>query len=283
MAFNVKTVYEKDGEVNITKLLIDGVNVREIISSSSSSSSLSSINSLIASGFGFSAILLNEGEVMTCGRNDKGQLGDNSNTSRNTLDSMNIIGNYTGSNAVAVNCGGDHTVVLLNTGEVMACGGNDRGQLGDSGWGIRTMLNSMHITGNYTGSNAVAVSCGGEHTVVLLNTGEVMACGYNDYGQLGKSGPHANILVSMSKKGDPGIEGLSYTGSNAVAISCGGTHTAILLDTGEVMTCGLNNYGQLGDSSNANKFTLVSMQITGNYTGSNAVALVVAAIILLFY
>ena len=37
----------------------------------------------------------------------------------------------------------------------------------------------------------------------------------------------------------------NYDKSNAVAISCGNSHTGILLDSGEVMTVGGNTYGQL--------------------------------------
>ena len=94
----------------------------------------------------------------------------------------------------------------------------------------------------YDKTNAVAISCGLVHTAVLLNTGMVMTCGYNSHGQIG-SGVKGSVFQKLIPMD---ISGSSYTGSNAVAISCGSHHTAVLLNTGEVLTCGSNDYGQLG-------------------------------------
>ena len=81
----------------------------------------------------------------------------------------------------------------------------------------------MSASGNYDKTNAVAISTDNAsqysyHTVVLLNTGEVMACGSNLNGRLGNgltSG--SNTLVSMEAIAP-------YDKTNAIAISAGNTN-----------------------------------------------------------
>ena len=107
---------------------------------------------------------------------------------------------------------------------------------------ILKTIGSMDGNGSYDKTNAVAISCGKEHTAILLNTGEVMTVGRNNFRVLGRdigSAYHSITIGSMDPAGN-------YTGSNAIAISCGQHHTAILLNTGEVMMVGNNSNGQLG-------------------------------------
>ena len=226
----------------------------------------------ISTGFALSAVLLKTGKVMTCGYNSNGQLGIGNTNNKNKLVSMTESPPYVETNAVAISCGHYHIAVLLKTGEVMVCGSNDDGQLGIGSIGSGTNSNklvSMSSSPPYDGKNAVAISCGSYHTAILLNTGEVMSCGKNNHHQLGDETSTARpTLVSIKR-----APGTSYTGSNAVAISCGASHTAILLNTGEVMSCGFNQYGQLGDGANANRQYLVSMKESSPYDKTNAVAI----------
>ena len=134
-----------------------------------------------------------------------------------TIVSMTPAGNYTGSNAIAISCGYSHTAILLNTGEVMTVGSNYSGELGDGTTDNRNTLVRMTIAGNYTGSNAVAISCGADHTAILLNTGEVMTVGTNSSGKLGRDSdsgvaadwPHSKTIGSMDILRDN-----PYRGSN---------------------------------------------------------------------
>ena len=102
----------------------------------------------------------------------------------------------------------------------------------------------------YNSSNAVAVSCGGFHTAILLNTGKVVTFGEGNVGQLGNG--------AIKRDSPYGVTDASgYDSTNAVAVSAGYEHTAILLNTGKVLTFGKGDTntgaaGQLGDGQSTN-------------------------------
>ena len=257
----------------------DGVISAEAAATSSSSVlALSDITkysqkNIISCGSAHTAVLLNTGEVMTCGYNDYGQLGNNTTTTETTLVSMIPITPYDKTNAIAISCDWSNTAVLLNTGEVMTCGINNKGQLGNNTTTTETTLVSMIPVTPYDKTNVIAISCGTYHTVVLLNTGEVMACGDNSTGQLGNNTitGTTNTLVSMTLS-EP------YDKTNAVAISSGSVHTAVLLNTGEVMACGdnrggYNDFSKLGNGNTTKQYKLITMNASPPYNKTNAVAI----------
>ncbi|MCY3854235.1 MAG: hypothetical protein OXF77_03060, partial [Thaumarchaeota archaeon] len=225
--------------------------------------------------------ILDTGEVMGCGRGSNGEIGREEygfNGHQDRLVPVKITGNYNGRNAIKVSSG-SITAVILNTGEVMATGRNSSGELGlgddYNAYSKIYKLTSLAHSGNYNGRNATAVSAGYKYMCVLLDTGEVMACGYNNQGQLGigSYGENQNSLVPMQHSGN-------YDGTNAVAISASQYHTVVLLKSGEVMACGSDEFGKLGapwiesiDSSTYINPTLISMNISPPYNGSNAIAI----------
>jgi alpha-tubulin suppressor-like RCC1 family protein len=76
--------------------------------------------------------------------------------------------------------GGDHSLLLLETGEVYSCGSNGDGQLG---LGDSQDRNTWHCT---RAPGAVTAVVAGVHcSFLLLETGELYACGINTGCQLG--------------------------------------------------------------------------------------------------
>jgi alpha-tubulin suppressor-like RCC1 family protein len=101
-------------------------------------------------------------------------------------------------------------------------------------------------------SNAVAVSGGGDHLLILLGDGKVMGCGSNVYGQLGDGSTRS----SSSPVAVKGIDDI-------VAISAGSNSSVALGSSGQVWTWGLNNLGQLGDGNTVNSDTPVRVSLPG--------------------
>ena len=220
-------------------------------------------------------ILLNSGEVLGFGKEDNGNHGhSNSNRDLYKLISFKKTGNYNGKNAVSISAGFNSSYILLNTGEVVCCGNNSFGQLGIDTTENKYELVSMNHSGNYNGRNAIAISGGNKCVAVLLNTGEVMTCGYNFRGCLGIGKSYSSVSSGVKKLTSVKLN--ENYNNNAVAISIRSNTLYVLLDTGEVMTCGYNNYGQLGIGSQdgvSDNPILTSVNSNGSYNKKNAVAI----------
>jgi len=195
------------------------------------------------------AVVMTDGTVKTFGRNNFGQLGNNTIINSNVpVNVCNIL-----SGAIAVSCGDVFTTVLMSNGTVKTFGYNNVGQLGD-GTNIQRNIpvNVCNIT-----SGTIAISCGNYHAAILMTDGTVKTFGANDFGQLG-DGTYTNRNIPVN---------VCNITSGAIAISCGAAYTTILLSNGTVKTFGLNNVGQLGDGTNINRNTPVNVcNITSNAT-----------------
>jgi alpha-tubulin suppressor-like RCC1 family protein len=110
------------------------------------------------------------------------------------------------SNAVAVACGSEHNLALLNDGAVIAWGRNDDGQA--------TVPDGL--------SNVVAIAAGDRFSLALQNDGTIVGWGTNSNGQL-------SVPPSLT---------------NAIAIAAGSAHVVALRSDGTVTAWGLNTSGQ---------------------------------------
>ena len=75
-------------------------------------------------------------------------------------------------------CGKDHTLVVIN-GELYACGNNKYGQLGfNVSFDVKTFTKVPY---SFDESGIKSVKCGDGFSLVLTNSGNLYACGYNDF------------------------------------------------------------------------------------------------------
>ena len=162
----------------------------------------------------------------------------------------------------------DHSACVLDTSEVLAWGLNDYGQVGTGGTNPSVLLPSyvMNTSGSGHLTNVKALARGGRYSLALLSSGEVVAWGKNNYGQLGNGLTGDSSLPVYVK--DPSGTG-NLTG--VVDIACGLEHSFAILDTGEVVAWGRNSSGRLGiGSSSSSELTpryVKNSAGTGNLTG----------------
>jgi alpha-tubulin suppressor-like RCC1 family protein len=204
----------------------------------------------ISAGFAHTGVISGDYAYM-CGNNQYGQLGDTTFTNRKLLVAVNG-----GGVIKSVACGGYHTALLYDDGSVSTMGWNDRGQLGiglpDSSFNQPQPVN-LGI-----GNTAIAISCGFEHTAVLLSDGRVQTFGRGSEGQLGiGSSADQNTPVFVS-----GI-------TNAISIACGNSFTSILDSSGNIKVFGSNLNGQLGLNSISTNFNTPQTITQTNTTGVN--------------
>ena len=93
----------------------------------------------VACGRYHTVILMNNGTVRVCGRNDVGQLGTTDPLTRSTVVSVFGIS----SQAIAVACGNFYTAILMNDGTGRVCGDNQYGQLGQNDIVNRSAVNPI--------------------------------------------------------------------------------------------------------------------------------------------
>ncbi len=148
--------------------------------------------------------------------------------------------------AIDVSAMWQHTLVLMSDGTIRAFGYNLYGRLG-----YATEGDYSSVPGTVSGiTTAAAVSAGTGHSMALLEDGTVMTWGTDYSGELGRE------LLSMGS-GDPGeVEGLAA----ARAVSAGGGFCLALLVDGTLAAWGNNQYGHLGDGTDRNRSSPVSVQ-----------------------
>ncbi|CAN7061397.1 unnamed protein product [Brassica oleracea var. botrytis] len=112
------------------------------------------------------------------------------------------------------------------------------------------------------GVRIVSVAAGGRHTLALSDIGQVWGWGYGGEGQLGSgsrvrlvSSPHPIPCIEPSSYGQVSSSMSSEVqcgrvlGSYVKKIACGGRHSAVITDTGALLTFGWGLYGQCGQGS----------------------------------
>jgi hypothetical protein len=90
--------------------------------------------------------------------------------------------NNTGKTPSAISCGQYHTIVLMTDGTIYGTGTNTSGQLGDGTTGNK---NTLTLMTSISGKTPSAISCGENHTIVLMTDGTIYGTGSNTSGQLG--------------------------------------------------------------------------------------------------
>jgi alpha-tubulin suppressor-like RCC1 family protein len=152
------------------------------------------------------------GRLWMWGRNDYGQLGNNTRT--NSSSPVQVFGNYY--YWKQVNVGSNHTAAVRVDGTLWLWGYNAYGQLGNNSRSNR----SSPVQTISTGTNWKQVSCGSEHTSAIKTDGTLWSWGRNNYGQLCD-----NTIASKSSP----VQTVAG-GTNWKQVDCGLYHTTAVKD-----------------------------------------------------
>ena len=158
-----------------------------------------------------------------------------------------------------VSCGGDHTIVLSENGNVYAFGQSTNGQLG---LGTRTLetfvplkispLSEISNNDNQTNNRIVYISCGENHTAVVSSSGQLFTFGDGRHGKL------CLDIETLSNHYSPVISTRFQGEYRVLSAHCGGCHTMVVaqpipadkrLDT---IAENEDNLENVNDSSSAN-------------------------------
>ncbi|CAM6128535.1 unnamed protein product [Calypogeia fissa] len=128
------------------------------------------------------------------------------------------------------------------------------------------------------GVSITSVAAGGRHTLALSDTGQVWGWGYGEEGQLGLGSrvglmptpqliqcleaPLLNSNGSSIQKESSNVS-VAILGNRVTRIACGGRHSAVLTDSGAVMSFGWGLYGQCGQGSTEDQLSPVHVSALG--------------------
>jgi len=193
----------------------------------------------VAGGENSTYALKSDGTVWAWGRNSDGQLGDGTTNDRYLP--VQVQG-LTGVTAVAA--GNIFGLALKSDGTIWAWGSNVYGQLGDGTTNPRLVPAQVPSL-----AGVIAIAAGGYHAAAVLGDGTVWCWGSGSYGELG------NGTQPMSQTTPGQATGLTP----AAAAEAGVNHTLVVLAGRTLRAFGWNLYGQLGDGTNSNAATAVSV------------------------
>ncbi|MEO8124455.1 MAG: hypothetical protein ABI633_10435, partial [Burkholderiales bacterium] len=168
--------------------------------------------------------------------------------------------------AMRLAAGIDFTVVrvaLASTAEALRSWGDDASGTLGTGPGNQ----SRNVPGGgVLASNIVSVHAGAAHALAVRGTGEVVAWGYNGFGQTGNGNNLTQEAPVQSLWDDAGT---ARPYADAVAACGGELHSLVLRTGGQVRAMGYNANGQLGDGSHTDR--LLGVAVSG-LTGVTAIA-----------
>ena len=144
----------------------------------------------IAAGGVHNMVLTDEGEVLSFGLGEDGQLGHGD---RASLVEPKVIDALRGERVAAIAAGLNHSMVLTDEGEVLSFGAGGDGRLGHGNDGAQSRC-APKVIETLRNVRVVAIAAGYKHSMVLTDEGEVLSFGDGHAGRLGH-GDEENQLV----------------------------------------------------------------------------------------
>ncbi len=205
----------------------------------------------LTTGGAHACVVTTNGAAKCWGANTYGQVGDNTNTDRNTP--TPVEGLSTG--VAFIEAGTEHTCAITVDGAAKCWGRNGVGQLGN---GANTdSLTPVQVSG--LGSGVASISAGNSYTCAVTTNGAAKCWGKNDYAQLGLNNKsHSNIPQSVTNL-DGGV----------ASISAFAYHTCATTTSGTALCWGYNGQGQLGTQSTTD--SLIPVPVSGLSSGISTI------------
>lgn len=187
----------------------------------------------VASKWDASYAVTADGLCLGWGSNAYSQLGQPAEKFASTREPVTVA-----TNAVQVDCGARHCVILRNDGTVLTAGDAKLGKLGR-----QTTKPDPNFAEVHGLKKMKSIACGFNHNIALSATGKLYGWGCNKWGQLGMA-PQECLWTAVP------LELTNKISGSISSIHAGWSSTHVLMKEDYVINFGRNNYGQLGQVRN---------------------------------
>jgi alpha-tubulin suppressor-like RCC1 family protein len=204
----------------------------------------------VAVGGNHSLALTSTGQLYAFGSNDHGQLGSTVNTGTTTANPTPTLVTLPGQNGpvVQVSAGQEDSFALTSSGQLYGFGYNNYGELGNATNNGVDAPNPTPTLVTLPGESGTIthVAAGARFTLVLTSADQLYSFGDNLGGELGRS---ANAGLNLPNP-TPSQVTLPGQAGSISQIAAGASFSMVLTSSGQVFTFGINNSGQLAQSTN---------------------------------
>ena len=214
----------------------------------------------VAAGATHSLALATDGTIYAWGKNEYGQLGNDSTINSPVPVAVKTTGTpMDGKKIIQIHAGYEHSLALASDGTVYTWGRNNYGQLGKNDATDAHIPAAVRTLGTpMAGKIIVQLAAGNSQSIALASDGTVYTWGWNQHGQLGNGTTmNSRIPVAVVTAGTP------LAGKVVSQIAAGNAHALAMTDDGTMYTWGWNQHGQLGNNSTINSSLPVIVKTTG--------------------
>ena len=196
------------------------------------------------------------------GKNDYGQLGNNSTTDSLTPVAVVVSGALNGQASIKqIAAGSTHTCAVASNNKAYCWGDNTYGQLGNNSTASSSVPVAVDTSGVLSGKSIVQITAGSAHTCAIASDNQVYCWGSNANGRLGNNST-TNSLVPVAVN-TSGV----LSGKTVIQISAGASYVCAIASDNQVYCWGYNGSGRLGNGSTTNSSVPVAVNTSGVLSG----------------
>lgn len=224
------------------------------------------------------------GKAYCWGKNDYGQIGDNtggSGTYKQVPTAVYTSGVLSGKVISSLVSGGNHTCALVTVTNLMYCWGwNTSGQIGDNTSGTDryapTAVNMASGVSSMYGKTVKAITAGGRNTCAIASDDTAHCWGRNSYGTVGNNTTATRQLVPAAVYTAGALSGKTIS-----KISHGGDVGCVIASDNKPYCWGGNltgmTFGMMGDGTTNQYLAPNPMDTTGNLNGKTITSITVGS------
>ncbi|XP_077421369.1 serine/threonine-protein kinase Nek8 isoform X2 [Vanacampus margaritifer] len=196
----------------------------------------------------FTTCMTDRGIIMTFGSGSNGCLGHGN---FNDVTQPKIVEALLGYELVQVSCGASHVLAMTNEREVFAWGRGDNGRLGLGTQDTHNCPQQVCLPAQF---EAQRVVCGVDCSMIVSAGNSILACGSNRFNKLGldkitsDEEPSPSSQVEEVHSFAP-VRSAPLNKEKIVCIDIGTAHSVAVTESGQCITFGSNQHGQMGCSS----------------------------------